>query len=289
MAGTRKSEYSGDCYGDFVVTGRAPAENGKRRWFVRNEVTGEEKIVLQTALVDLASSQPADWSAGLPVDHEPGTYPGVTMETLDEIVFKTYEPQGPDSEAARIVAKVLAAKALDLNPDEMFDDWTTGLELLDDVLFYNTDPDLMDYISVELAQHEYDHGIDPVDWTIEDRATGTVRVDLTTPFKLVQVSPHDLPDTPGIETLILEAEVVEENVVTKFDGIGESAEDGVSEIDLDNRVPIPDPMRAAIRKILGEIHSAREEFNEQVTMLTIRLEGLMDLADEALKIAITTR
>src|SRR4029453_12213765 len=110
MAGTRKSEFSGEVYGDFVVTGRAPAESGKRRWFVRNEVTGEERVVLQTALTDPAKevSLPAppgenDWSVGLPVDEnpiastpEPGTYPGVTMENLDEVVFKTYEPKGQD-------------------------------------------------------------------------------------------------------------------------------------------------------------------------------------------------
>lgn len=56
MAADRKSEYTGDRFGDWAVIGRAPAQDRKRCWHVTNTVTDEHRVVLQTELSMLGKS-----------------------------------------------------------------------------------------------------------------------------------------------------------------------------------------------------------------------------------------
>lgn len=55
MGESRKSDYTGDVFGDWVVIGRGDGEGDrKRRWVVKHQETGVEMTVLQTGLTDLA-------------------------------------------------------------------------------------------------------------------------------------------------------------------------------------------------------------------------------------------
>lgn len=55
MAETRKSDFTGEIYGDWTVIGRGESGGDrKRRWVVQHGVTGVEMTVLQTGLSDLA-------------------------------------------------------------------------------------------------------------------------------------------------------------------------------------------------------------------------------------------
>lgn len=53
----RRTDYTGDRFGDWVVMSKAPAVDSKRMWNVTNSQTDEVRIVAQTALKDLASDQ----------------------------------------------------------------------------------------------------------------------------------------------------------------------------------------------------------------------------------------
>ncbi len=147
MATTRKSEFTGDVFGDWTVVERAEAIEGKRRWLVRDG-DGNRRTVYQTELKGLFKI-PA-----VRPDEE-----GVRRNDLgqrihgdaDPIVVgatPTYEPGGEHCEAAMIALAVIDwtrdmpveaysrpdEDAPAPRPDESFcgvqmseDDWTGGL------------------------------------------------------------------------------------------------------------------------------------------------------------------
>lgn len=142
---TRKSDFTGDAYGDWVVVDRAAADGGKRRWNVTNTVTGDKRTVLQTELPELATKyaeaftepvagQHVNSTAGLlylPELHpfaepneEPNAYLKVTPEPVGhgrckhDLAVTTCFACGPKMGDAKgvnswdIVANVLAANAM---------------------------------------------------------------------------------------------------------------------------------------------------------------------------------
>lgn len=111
MATTRKSDFTGETFGSWRVTERADAMEGRRRWSVINDVTGEERTVYQTELKGLTRIP------DVTVDAE-----GVRRNDIGQrvhgdddpiVVGRVYEPAGEFCEAAMICAEVL--------------DWTRGL------------------------------------------------------------------------------------------------------------------------------------------------------------------
>jgi hypothetical protein len=55
---SRKSDFTGDVYGDWLVVERAPSQGDrKRRWLTRNVATGEEALTLQCDLGNLGGDK----------------------------------------------------------------------------------------------------------------------------------------------------------------------------------------------------------------------------------------
>lgn len=243
MAAVRKSDFTGDTFGSWRVTERADAVEGKRRWSVVNDVTGEVRTVLQTELKHLekvpnvidgrndlgqrvhGDADPIYVNAESNWERDGGTVEATEINVGVFMEDVTYEPRGENAESALIARKVIEGNV---------DDWTRDLP-------------------VEIPD---EHVLDESD---------------------VQSSIDHRDDQLG--------------------GIGAQAEAGVTEAELDERVPAQDPMRAAIRAVMGTtvdlrnaqlaLGGAAEQLNYLVTDLQMAYDSLMEKLDLALKCAIT--
>lgn len=165
MAPERKSDYTGDRFGDWVVTARAKAAGDKkRRWHVTNTQNDETMVVLQTDLQGLAKFTGED--PGLP---HPFNLPVGELERLQAMesavgagqckhaVFLndcpecsarmgaplvSYTPQGSNALSAQISRSAMGV----LSDQLMFSEAEASVEL-------SRDPDLQTY---SIATHEPD-------------------------------------------------------------------------------------------------------------------------------------
>lgn len=169
----RKTDYTSDQIGNWVVVSRAAPVEGKRFWNVTNLVTKEDRVVAQTALAGLAD----------------------------------------ETKQGKLLAAALAPSS-----------WGDALPFAD---------------------------VD--DYQVPDD--------------------YHLGECPALP---------ESNVVTKFGGVGEAAEESVTEAELDERVPPVDPVRTLIRKAMGDVANLRAA----IAALSVQADNLNDLVDETLKASI---
>lgn len=230
---TRKSDFTGDYYGQWVVVGRAPAINRKRAWVVQNG-DGDTKVVLQTELAGLGDKIYFDSG---------GENPLIARLAAPEVANPWAQPgdvghgecrHGRDirdcAEDSALVGKV-GQEALEKYKPR-------SLQIAESVI-----------AASEPAKAEVAAGAEEVasDWSYGLPADGTY------------VDPTEL-----------------------IGGIGAAAEEAVTEASLDERAPTPDPLRKAIRTLMGQISDARIN----VATLGAQLDVLMELADDTLRAAI---
>lgn len=232
----RKSDYTGDRFGDWVVMSRAKAQEGKRCWSVTNTVTDEQRVVLQTELKDL----PKEASVQSPV----------TIGTAESI--------GPLGDLVRASNNPFSVPAIDFDAES--DSTETGTVETNPFSFPGRPDEVAEYIKNEMSPKQQANVLEA-----DARAVAYV------------------PQGENALSAQIAASVIGKNVVTRFDGIGEAAEDGVSEAELDGRVPPSCPVRAAIRRIMGELQDHREA----IASLGARADELMAMVDEAMKAALT--
>ncbi len=115
MASTRKSDFTSDRFGDYEVLERAEAESGKRRWLVKNTITGTTEIVLQTELAGLVKrndiGQRVHGVNDPIIVSDPDKNALPADDPFDGIpsgsTLKTYEPAGEHCESAMIALSVI--------------------------------------------------------------------------------------------------------------------------------------------------------------------------------------
>lgn len=146
MGEVRKSEFTGDRFGDWIVTGRAPAQNRKRAWLVLNEQTDERKTVLQTDLGGLGEATQgltSPWSPpvdiwGLDDENDYEFHPDEQDEPE-----KDWENEGGvvvEKPKSRLIAEAVMRANGKLSPEieetltEIEGDWTVGLPVSDEVV-----------------------------------------------------------------------------------------------------------------------------------------------------------
>ena len=295
MGEKRKSEFSGEVYGDWIVTGRAPALEGKRRWFCQNQVNGEERVVLQTALNDLkqettppvASNQLDDsWANDLPVedgfvDSEPEgqeVSEPVTIATLDAAlgITPTYTPKGAMAESA-VIARRAMGQGIVLPAD------TPTPKERAVLLGIAAGPDWADDLPFE---EDYEYGsLEHLDAVLEYNSQPEKQDEAF--YHLLDHGQLDLNPVDDTVAAVKEAGVsFEKAAVYMFGGVGMAAEDGITEADLDDRVGEPDPLRKLVRSLMGEVQGLREALmlaEEQVAQMRVVADNTMILLDEVLK------
>lgn len=283
---TRKSSYEGDRFGDWTVTARVEGREewmvkGKRYWVAVNGKTSEVRTVEQTALKDLPKE---DVVAGVPV-----------VANGANLVVPSWADGLPTVE----MDASSCLSPLCCNPSE------------DDEIFFGEAPEIPFVPGIHQAVTDEEKELERnLDGKIPGNNKGDLVLEPDWAEKAVAVMGGPIKPITGVKdvlhnlgvTTITKAEAAEidaldwtaelplENTVTRFGGLGEAAEETVSEAELDGRVPAPDPIRTAIRALMGEIHAAREQatmMEDQVVQLRLQLDGLMELADQALKAALT--
>lgn len=262
MAGQRKSNYQGDRYGAWVVVERAPADGGKRQWLVKNEQTGETRIQLQTALEELKLDTGAPANSAASMAKIMGRFDG------------NYVPKGDQAESAVIARTVLngSKQPAMRQIGDLVWDWSEGIEVADqlgllrDVLWVNQDPETMEEVGYVLAEHYDDMFIDePADADFQEK------LGLLMQEAIASVA---LDNDPDLQTLHFTEE--------ELRGIGEHAEETVTEAELDDRVPPADPVRTLIRQLMGEVGDIRSD----IAMLGARADRIMGIVDDLLKASI---
>lgn len=282
MAETRKSDFTGDVYGEWQVSGRAPAQNKKRAWHVVNGTTGETRVVLQTELPELGA-------VGVPIES-----PWVVTVT-----------------------------DTDGNP---FDIVFSGSFFVDDPenppLDENDDPTLPSIGSAPLkaGPGECQHGIDiktcPEHWTMLGERSKEAHEKYPQKFKGAaeitasvlagnaaakqaqgeQTAGTVAPDTDGVMDWSHHLEPGEARSEPEDVDVpvllGEHADEQVTEAQLDDAaLALPkDPVRAAVRKAMGDLFDYKnqiEAIHAQLSVAHEHLSGLMDSVDAILKAAVT--
>lgn len=289
----RKSDYTGDRFGDWEVIGRVTLredwmEKGKRYWSVarvnEHDVTEfrvveqtklkllpNEDVIAPVKLVTVGSNLLNEgWAAPLAVDPEhfdysltddedyhigeaPPVAPKVTMATLDAALG--IKPM----HASEIAAKCIEAKDVFVASQVLAEAEASVAIDSGEIGTYT--------FAIDQEAHDWSHDL-PVDYApvIEGIGDGQER---------------------SIPTWTLD-----EGQVERFGGIGEAAETMVSEAELDARAAEigQDPMRALVRTLIGQIHTLREQaetMEGQVVELLAQADNLMDVADAILKEVIT--
>lgn len=256
MAETRKSDFTGDVYGEWAVSGRAPAQNKKRAWHVVNATTGETRVVLQTELPELGA-------VGVPIESpwvDTPFVPGIHQAVSDE-------------------DKAIEAAELWSTPD---------FEALDE----HDEPTML-----TAGPGECVHGIDiktcPEHWALLGERSKEAHEKYPQKFKgAAEITASVLAANAAAKTsdgvmdwshhLEVETPVL----------LGEHASEDVTEAQLDAAaLALPkDPVRAAVRKAMGDLFDYKNEIeaiHAQLSVAHEHLAGLMDSVDGILKAAVT--
>ncbi len=263
MAETRKSDFTGDVYGDWTVTGRAPAQNKKRAWHVASgDMT---RVVLQTDLPDLANQQGAG-AAVVQVDAGEG-------KVFDLVYTGTFFVDDPDSLPLDDFDDPQVATA---GPGECQD----GVPILE----CEKHSALLGEKGRE-AHEKYPQ-------TFKGGSAAIVESVLNAQGKLVidgAVVKDWTVDLPLAEAL--EAIEVDEDVPPAVgNGLGEFVDEGITEAALDALVPPQDPLRVAIRALMGLVFDQKkaiEALAAQVQVFYEDTNGLMAATDAVLREAVT--
>ncbi len=285
MASTRKSDFTSDRFGDYEVLERAEAESGKRRWLVKNTITGTTEIVLQTELAGLVKrndigqrvhgvndpiivSDP-DKNA-LPADDP---FVGIPSGST----LKTYEPRGEHCESAMIALAVI--------------DWTRDMPV--EAYARPDDEDLATYpdaIEVE--------GFVALPHQPEVLAALNSLMDQMAPEPVESFCGVQMPEDDWTGGLPVDATGAYD-LIEKAAGLGENAEHEVTEATLDARsAELPkDPMKKALRDIfdvtvelrqaLARAEAAHVIMRQELEVVQGEYEQLIEKLDQALKVAIT--
>lgn len=283
MAETRKSDFTGDVYGEWQVSGRAPAQNKKRAWHVVNGATGETRVVLQTELPELGA-------VGVPIE-SPWTEGVVALTAVNSFFHEDADPFRPTFVEAD----------------------------LDDMLDEQDEPTLPAIGSAALTAGpgECQHGIDiktcPEHWTMLGERSKEAHEKYPQKFKGAaeitasvlagngktvreKFTNATLDTTDGVMDWSHHLEPGEARSEPEDVDVpvllGEHADEGVTEAQLDDAAQaLPkDPVRAAVRKAMGDLFDYKnqiEAIHAQLSVAHEQLSGLMDSVDGILKAAVT--
>lgn len=280
MAETRKSDFTGDVYGEWQVSGRAPAQNKKRAWHVVNGTTGETRVVLQTELPELGA-------VGVPIESpwEAGLVGTQVSDNPFDIVFSGSlytDPENPPlDENDEPTLPSIGSAALTAGPGEC----QHGIDI-------KTCPEhwtMLGERSKE-AHEKYPQkfkGAAEITASVLAANGKTVRekfrnATLDTTDGVMDWSHHLEPGEARSEPEDVEAPVL----------LGEHADEQVTEAALDEAAQaLPkDPVRAAVRKAMGDLFDYKnqiEAIHAQLSVAHEQLSGLMDSVDGILKAAVT--
>jgi hypothetical protein len=260
--GERKSDYTGERYGDWAVTGRAKALGGKRYWVLTNTVDDTVMAALQT-----------DLAKGVAV-----AAPEHPLNQANGVAQAEVKASGAKGDFVRVVTigEFEGPECTELDGDEdvpepdPFAGIPSGSLLPEQTILTDADPIVVPPLP---ADHEMRQ---PVSYTPKGKNAESAQIAATVieGNRIAEGWAAALPvDT---DMVLVEQEPAEP-------GIGHRAEETVSEAELDERAPAADPVKLAIRAIMGEVAEIRTD----IATLGARSDYLMSLVDEALKAAIT--
>lgn len=226
----RKTDYRGDTFGDWVVTDRAKAVDGRRYWMLVNKTNDEMCAVAQSLLAK-----------------------GKVEPDLEHPYNAQRLPSAGD-EGSQVPDNPFALKLDGVGPGEC----KHGI-------FINDCPECSARMGTPLSRQISNNVLAAnAVWAEAKASVALDRDPEIGTYTLDELNPFSVP-----------VEVID----SKVNGIGEAAEDAVSEAELDERVPVPDPIRALIRNLMGQVG----ELREQVNVLGAQSDHLQDLVDELLK------
>lgn len=278
MSEVRKSEFTGDRYGDWVVNGRAPAQNRKRAWHVENNETGEFRVVLQVDLPLLGSQSAGEkpespWVLTAPNVFFEGNPFNVANDPEDmQFLFNLICDSDftiPDEQDVRLTA----------GPSEC----KHGIHILGCL---QCEPQLGDDARKRHAEELELHGLPaykPLSRQIADAVIASNEAARTEAF--IDWSADLDPGEAQIEPEVpVEIEAILGN------GLGEFVDEAVSEADLDALVPPQSQLRASIRVLMGFLSDNRRDIktlHAQIDVLDEASLVLMAAVDDVLKHAVT--
>jgi hypothetical protein len=293
MGETRKSDFTGDRYGEWVVTGRAPALNKKRAWHVMHEPTDERKVVLQTALGDLGAIGTPVESPWEPTDAQAATaaaiggivappsfekmvhdaYTTVTDNPFDLLFVGSFYVDDPDD----LPLDLHDGDVINERPKAGPGDCQHGVQILDCA----TCEPLLGHQGRE-ALAKYPQKYDP---TLSPAGTIAASVlEANALHAMISESDWAADLEPGEATVPPQDD--DEPVVR----LGEFADENVTEADLDAAVPPQDELRAAVRNVMGKLFDYKQQMESVHAQLTVAHESLaelMDAVDVVMKHAVT--
>lgn len=266
MAETRKSDFTGDVYGEWQVSGRAPAQNKKRAWHVVNATTGETRVMLQTELPELGAVGVPIESPWVDTPFVPGIHQAVSDE--DKAIEAAELWSAPDFEALDEQDEPTVLKA---GPGEC----QHGI----DIKYCPEHWALLGERSQE-AHEKYPQkfkGAAEITASVLEANGKTVREKFTSATLDTSDGVMDWSHHLEVETPVL---------------LGEHASEDVTEAQLDAAAQaLPkDPVRAAVRKAMGDLFDYKNEIeaiHAQLSVAHEHLAGLMDSVDGILKAAVT--
>lgn len=278
MAEVRKSEFTGDIFGDWVVTGRAPAQNRKRAWFVSDGT--EQKVVLQVDLPLLgkqtAGEKPeSPWDGG--VSHSPDVNP------FDLVFTGSFFVDDPDSPPLdEHDEPTIGSSPLKAGPG----DCKHGVQILEC-------PECEPLVGPQGRE-----ALTKYPQRYKGSAEITASVLASNALAREAAASVALDKDPEGGTYVIAdayAEITESDWTSGLEVqtpvlIGEFTPETLTEAQLDAAVPPQDPMRAAIRKLMGQIFDYRNEMQSVHAQLTVahdNLAAVMDSVDEIMKAAVT--
>lgn len=273
MAEVRKSEFTGDIFGDWVVTGRAPAQNRKRAWFVSDGT--EQKVVLQVDLpllgAQTAGEKPEDPWAGQVVTAANAFFPSnsevmLALDCEGHILDEHDEP-------------TIGSAPLKAGPG----DCKHGVQILE---CPECEP---------LVGHQGREALTKYPQRYKGSAEITASVLASNAMMREAVASVALDNDPEVGTYSLDELIAGSDWTSGLEVqtpvlIGEFTPETLTEAQLDAAVPPQDPMRAAIRKLMGQIFDYRNEMQAVHAQLTVahdNLAAVMDSVDEVMKLAVT--
>lgn len=272
MAETRKSDFTGDVYGDWQVSGRAPAQSKKRAWHVVNAVTGETRVVLQTELPELGA-------VGAPIE-SPWVITDTDGNPFDIVFTGSLYVEDPDN---------LPLDEHD-EPTEPSARLTAGPGECQHGIDIETCPEHWKLLGADgKAQHEKY----PQKFKGSAEITASV---LAANAAAKEARQSDADD----ETYCLDCEEDSDGALVVADWssslpietpvlLGEHAPADVTEEQLDAAVPPQDALRKSIRTLMGQVHDYRINLAITAAELQVRVEelaGLMDSVDAVMKQAV---
>lgn len=275
------------------MTGRAPAQNRKRAWFVSDGT--EQKVVLQVDLPLLGKQtvgeKPEDPWAGQVVTAANAFFPSNSevMLSLDCKGHILDEQDEPTESFESIVGDVDIEGA-----EEFVADWVAprhaplkagpgdckhGVQILE---CPECEP---------LVGHQGREALTKYPQRYKGSAEITASVLASNALAREAAASVALDNDPEIGTYMIVGDdwtsglEVDTPVL-----IGEFTPETLTEAQLDAAVPPQDPMRAAIRKLMGQIFDYRNEMQTVHAQLTVahdNLAAVMDSVDEVMKLAVT--